>query len=138
MFPKTFLTAILILLFSANVRSQNPNTDADSPFGLFGLYEYHMDNPNITLSTANQYLLDVNIKGVQEMYFNADSVPSSIEIYSRIGSEGGIQPPDTFSVAYENALRQKITQWKNRIKYWEVQTEPSGLPPPYGMAVLCR
>ena len=106
----------------------------DSPFGIFGLYEWKLDSPKVaSVSDINNYLKDIGIKWVQEMYFTKElnEIPEGVYIYSRVGREGGNKPPDT-SEKYKEALREIIKKYKGKIKYWEVSTEPNGFSPPKG------
>ena len=106
----------------------------DSPFGIFGLYEWKLDSPKVaSVIDINNYLKDIGIKWVQEMYFTKElnEIPEGVYIYSRVGREGGNKPPDT-SEKYKEALRKVIKKYKGKIKYWEVSTEPNGFSPPMG------
>ena len=104
-----------------------------SPFGIFGPYQFILDSNEImTHEKINVYLADLGVKWVQEMPMGINNVPPSINIYSRVGREGGTTPPNVAYDKYKSALRKSIGRLKDRVKYWEVQTEPGGLPPPKG------
>jgi predicted transcriptional regulator with HTH domain len=109
----------------------------NSPFGIFGVYEWKLSGPKVknvaSVNDINNYLKDIGIKWLQEMHFTKElnNTPAGINIYSRIGGEGGNKPPNT-SKKYKEELRKVIKKYKGRIKYWEVGTEPSGFPPPMG------
>jgi RET, Cysteine Rich Domain len=100
----------------------------NSPFAIFGLYEWKLDTPNAaSVSDINNYLTDLGVKWVEEMYLTRDLIhtQTNINIYSRVGREGGNRPPETTG-KYEEELKKVINTYKERIKYWEVGTEPSG------------
>ena len=104
-----------------------------SPFGIFGPYQFMVDSREImNHEKINSYLLDLGVKWVQEMPMGIENVPSSINIYSRVGREGGARPPHVDYDLYKSELRKSLRQFKDRVKYWEVDTEPGGLPPPKG------
>lgn len=101
-----------------------------SPFGIFGPYQFILDSKEVmNYEKINAYLADLGVKWVQEMPRGISKVPPSINIYSRVGREGGVQPPNIDYDKYKSALRKSIRQYKERVKYWEVDTEPGGLPP---------
>ncbi len=105
----------------------------DSPFGIFGPYEFQMDSRDVmTKDKINGYLLDIGATWVQAMPMEIESVPAGISIYSRIGREGGVRPPDIDYGKYTAALRQHIEKLGNRVAYFEVETEPGGMKPPMG------
>ena len=104
-----------------------------SPFGIFGPYQFALDSKKImNRQKINAYLTDLGVKWVQEMPVGIKNVPPSIGIYSRVGREGGARPPGIDYDAYKGALRKTIERFKNRVKYWEVDTEPGGFGPPKG------
>jgi len=104
-----------------------------SPFGIFGPYQFMWDSQNVmTHGRINQYLLDLGITWVQEMPPGIGDVPESIHVYSRVGREAGTIPPKVDYPAYIKELRALIRQHHNRVKYWEIDTEPGGLSPPRG------
>ena len=104
-----------------------------SPFGIFGPYQFSLDSQKImNHEKINAYLTDLGVKWVQEMPVGINNVPESIGIYSRVGREGGARPPSIDYDAYKGALRKTIERFKNRVKYWEVDTEPGGFGPPKG------
>jgi len=113
---------------SANIKFSN----FESPFGIFGPYEYLLDSKDISIREVNSYLLDLGVTWVQEMPFNVKYIPRNINICSRLGREGGVRPPYIKIEHYKNALRQFIRKNKKRIVYYEIDTEPSGLKPPIG------
>jgi len=116
-------------------KTETPTSDfEDSPFGIFGPYESKGGSSQIVREELiNNYLKDLGVKWVQEMYFTKElrTIPAGINIYSRVGREGGSKPPST-TERYKEELRKVIRKYKHRIKYWEVGTEPSGFPPPMG------
>ncbi|MBI5789565.1 MAG: methyltransferase domain-containing protein [Candidatus Schekmanbacteria bacterium] len=103
-----------------------------SPFGSFGPYQFKLDSRDvITKDKVDEYLSELGVKWVQEMPKNIDDIPKTINVYSRVGAEGG-PPPNIDYQKYESGLQRLIAKHKSRIKYWEVYTEPGGLPPPKG------
>jgi hypothetical protein len=105
----------------------------DSPFGIFGPYQFKLDSSDVmTKDVINSYLLDVGATWVQVMPLDIESVPGKISIYSRVGREGGVQQPQIDYEKYKSALQHHIEKYRNRVKYYEVDTEPGGLKPPMG------
>lgn len=107
----------------------------DSPFGIFAPYiTVTLDRPRgISKSDINAYLNDLNVKWVQEMPRGdeLDSLlKSGLNVYSRALPASAVRP--TIPSNYEETLKQTIEQYKDKVKYWEVDTEPSGFPPPQG------
>lgn len=103
----------------------------DSPFGIFNPYTETIvvDRMNISRSEINQYLSDLGVKWVQEMPVpnstNIESVLQNIKVYSRlVAMEGGNQPPNV-SDEYKKAARDIVRRYKDRVKIWEVDTEPN-------------
>lgn len=105
----------------------------DSPFGIFAPYEIMFDEPaGATAQELNACLLDMGVSWVQELPVWLAELPPSINLYSRIGREGGVktsaEPDDKH---YAEALKDRIAKLKHRVKVYEVGTEPDG-PAPMG------
>ncbi|MBI3377973.1 MAG: hypothetical protein HY035_06200 [Nitrospirae bacterium] len=115
-----------------STKSITPNIKSQvSPFGVFNPYTETIvvDRMNISRSEINQYLGDLGVKWVQEMPVpnstNIESVPQNIKVYSRlVAMEGGNQPPNV-SEEYKKAARDIVRKYKDRVKIWEVDTEPN-------------
>jgi hypothetical protein len=138
------LLVTAVLLTSASCTSGDKR-NGESPFGIFGPFEYALDDP--TVATEEQIiacLTDLGVPWVQEMYFTAavPEIPQSINIYSRVGAEGGAASATCLALDdpawtgyeqnYASALRTTVAEWKDRIQYFEVATEPGGFEPPRG------
>ncbi len=106
----------------------------DSPFGIYGPYEIMFDDPvGATEQELNDYLLDMGVTWVQELPLWLAKLPTGINLYTRIGREGGTVPSANIDFdRYSKALREKIAKLKHRVKVYEVCTEPDGVPPPTG------
>ena len=88
--------------------------------------------PVVSKQDINQYLTDLQVPWVQEMVFNINELPGAVNVYSRVGREGGLTPPGNDLDSYARALRKFIVTSRHRVKYYEADTEPSGFPPPVG------
>lgn len=103
----------------------------ESPFGIFSPYggfetdKADFSNPQEIV----RYLQDLGVKWVQELPFskNLGAIPEEINIYTRIGREGGMRPGKEPDERYRQSLRESIRRNKGRIKYYEVDTEPDGV-----------
>ncbi|MCI4625185.1 MAG: hypothetical protein L3V56_04395 [Candidatus Magnetoovum sp. WYHC-5] len=104
----------------------------ETPFAVFGPYEYTMDTKTISRSTVNQYLKELGVQWVQEMPFDVDRLPINMNICSRVGREGGFEPPSGELASYEKALMASVNELKTKVKCYEIDTEESGLTPPNG------
>lgn len=103
----------------------------DSPFGIYGPYEIVFDNPlGATTEEINAYMLDLGVVWAQEPPFSLDKLPPSLSLYTRIGREGGTRPGTSDFSRYEEVLRKRIRHLKDRVKVYELGTEPDGVPPP--------
>lgn len=114
--------------------SSKPATE-DSPFGIYSPYgEFQLDGGTFaTPDDISGFLRDIDVAWVQELpFFNGfDALPNEMEIYSRVGREAGMSS-STISdpVVVENykaALAQTIRNKKDRVTFWEVDTEPDGV-----------
>jgi len=135
--PADLREAILSVSDASTVVKTLPYSDdaasMRSPFGIFGPYQFVLDSREImNHEKINGYLTDLGVKWVQEMPMGIKFVPDFINIYSRVGREGGSKPPNIDYETYKRALRQSIRENKGRVKYWEVDSEPGGLSPPMG------
>lgn len=101
----------------------------DSPFGFFNPYEVLISDPGAsTYSQINDYLKDLGVKWGQPMPAVSlldEFIKSGLNVYSRALPMPG-NPPN-FGSDYENNLRDLVKKYKNQIKYWEADTEPSGV-----------
>jgi hypothetical protein len=108
---------------------------AQSPFGIYSPYgEFSIDEGTFaTQDDITGYLQDIGVPWVQEfpIYAGFDAIPSTLSIYSRVGKEAGINSSniaDPNVVAnYKTAVTQRVGQYKDKVKYWEVDTEPDGI-----------
>ncbi|MEO5359275.1 MAG: hypothetical protein H7843_02375 [Nitrospirota bacterium] len=106
----------------------------DSPFGIFGPYEYWAaplsdklaSRDVISKEEINKLLADLGVAWVQEMAFELKNLPGNVNIYTRVGSSPHIPPPDINYDHYLPALKKQISLLKNRVKYYEIDTEPLG------------
>lgn len=111
-------------------------TDEDSPFGIFGPYEPLLDSSTrsfISKSEINNYLKDIGVKWIQEMPRGNnlyEVAKSGVNIYSR--ALPIFNTPPQIPEEYKTWLKKTIKQYKDKIKYWEADTEPSGFLPPIG------
>ncbi len=119
---------------TSGAQIQKTRTNCEySPFGIFGPYQFMLDSQAVmTHGRINHYLLDIGVSWVQEMPPGIKEVPESIHVYSRVGREAGAMPPEVDYAAYGRELHALIRQYRSRVKYWEIDTEPGGLPPPRG------
>ena len=106
-----------------------------SPFGIFSPYGEVLVVDKADFTSKNEisrYLRDIGVKWIQELPFiGFSNIPNGIEIYSRVGREAGmssntINDPSIVE-RYKAELREVIRKNKDRVKYWEVDTEPSGI-----------
>jgi hypothetical protein len=107
---------------------------ATSPFGIYSPYgEFSIDHG--TFATQNDltgYLQDIGVPWVQEfpVYAGFAAIPDTFSIYSRVGKEAGINSANitdpTVLANYKTAVAQRVGQYKDKVKYWEVDTEPDG------------
>ena len=111
----------------------------DSPFGIYSPYFENVvvDKTKISTSELNTYLKDIGVTWVQEVgkldINDVQYVPAEINVYSRITYyDSHKQENDYTSKAYQDEVRSIIKKYKDRVKVWEVDTEPSGLTPPDG------
>lgn len=111
----------------------------DSPFGIYSPYFENVvvDKTNISISQLNTYLKDIGVTWVQEVakldINDVQYVPEGINTYSRITYyDSRKQKNDYTSKAYQDEVRSIIKKYKDKVKVWEVDTEPSGLTPPDG------
>jgi len=106
---------------------------ADSPFGLFGPYEYRLNSKSaFSTEEINGHLQDIGIRWVQEMPSGVSQLPEEINIYSRVGREGGFRPLYGDIDRYKTDLRKALSTSLKKVKFIEIDTEPSGLRPPLG------
>ncbi|MCG6552742.1 MAG: hypothetical protein L7F77_10470 [Candidatus Magnetominusculus sp. LBB02] len=102
-------------------------TYKDSPFSILGPYEYWMNSREvISKEGVNSLLSDLGVKWVEEMPFERNNLPGNINIYTRVGVFPGISPPNIDYGRYLPLLKSQIESLKDRIKYYEIDTEPSG------------
>lgn len=110
----------------------------DSPFGFFNPYEILISDPKATThSKINDYLKDLGVKWTQPMPRVVggisdidEAIKSGVNLYSRALPIGRIERSDKapdIGSDYENNLRNLVRKYKNEIKYWEADTEPSGV-----------
>ncbi|MBI3753241.1 MAG: hypothetical protein HY266_04240 [Deltaproteobacteria bacterium] len=103
----------------------------DSPFGIYSPYgEFEIDRADFSNSQEiSGYLKDLGVKWVQELPFskNFGAIPEDINIYTRIGREGGMKPGKDLDEKYRQALKESIRSNKGYIRYYEVDTEPDGV-----------
>ncbi|MBE0684649.1 MAG: hypothetical protein IH585_01480 [Anaerolineaceae bacterium] len=113
----------------------NNEINQASPFGIYSPYgEFSLDKSEFaSQSDISEHLLDLGVKWVQEVsvYKGMGTIPLTINLYSRIGREGGMIPqkiddPNIIE-CYKTELSQTITNMGNRVKFWEVDTEPDGI-----------
>lgn len=132
-YPQKDIPIVAPLPVTALPQAPTDPIGRNSPFAIFGPYQFKLDQPTkMTYEQINSYLEDLGVAWVQEMPMEISRIPANINIYSRVGREGGALPPHIDYTTYLPALRQTISQCKGRVKYWEVDTEPGGLPPPMG------
>ncbi|MCG6552463.1 MAG: hypothetical protein L7F77_09055 [Candidatus Magnetominusculus sp. LBB02] len=104
----------------------NPIYD-DSPFGVLGPYEYWMSSRDVaSKEEINRMLSDLGVKWVEEMPFELKNLSGNINIYTRVGTFPGIFPPEIDYAKFEPLLKNQILSFKNRVKYYEIDTEPLG------------
>jgi hypothetical protein len=107
----------------------------DSPFGIFDPYEIFLDRPTfITRSDINEYLKDLGVKWVQAMpredIGELDMLAKTgINIYSRAIPFPHTRRRPEMPDAYKEYLRNLVKKYKDKIKYWEADTEPEGFTP---------
>jgi hypothetical protein len=123
---------------------------SNSPFGIYSPYgEFQLDGGAFATSEdISGYMQDLGVPWVQELplYAGFDSIPAAFNIYSRVGREAGINSSNitdpTVAANYKTAVAQRIGKYKDRVKYWEVDTEPDGVGGwrnnPQGYAVLLK
>ncbi|MBF0516968.1 MAG: hypothetical protein HQK97_07605 [Nitrospirae bacterium] len=100
---------------------------ADSPFGILGPYEYWMASPEVASKEAiNTMLLDLGAKWVAELPFELKNLPRDINIYTRVGTFPGLFPPNIDYDRYIPLLKNQVASFKDRVKYYEIDTEPLG------------
>ena len=107
----------------------------NSPFGIYSPYgEFQLDGGTFaTTDDISGYMQDLDVPWVQELplYAGFDSIPAAFNIYSRVGREAGINSSNitdpTVAANYKTAVAQRIGKYKDRVKYWEVDTEPDGV-----------
>lgn len=112
-----------------------PSSSNDSPFGIYSPYgEFKLDGSTFaTNAEISGYLQDINAKWVQEMttFKEFGEIPANFNIYSRIGREGGMSSDRINNSAivgkYKSELTSVINSKKDKVKYWEVDTEPDGV-----------
>lgn len=111
----------------------------DSPFGIYSPYFENVvvDKTNISIAQLNTYLKDIGVKWVQEVakldLDDVQYVPQGINTYSRITYYDSRKPINNYnSKAYQDEVRSIIKKYKDKVKVWEVDTEPSGQVPPDG------
>ncbi|HRG99972.1 MAG TPA: hypothetical protein PLR99_27190 [Polyangiaceae bacterium] len=106
-----------------------------SPFGVFGLYEFMLDGvpAGVSRTTAADHFTALGAKWVQEMPTELSALPPRAAGYTRIGKEGAYNHGGDLT-AYRAALQTFVAQNKERVKLYEVDTEPSGAPAPVGWA----
>jgi hypothetical protein len=135
-----FLIALSLGMLFACSKSGNDSASAvtaqeQSPFAIYSPYgEFQLDGGTFATSEdISGYLQDIGVAWVQELPFYAgfDSIPGALNIYSRVGKEAGINSSnitDPIVVAnYKAAVAERVAQYKNRVKFWEVDTEPDGV-----------
>lgn len=109
---------------------------SSNPFGIFAPYNEAIvvDKVNITRQKLNEYLNDLGVNWIQEMPIenSIESAPQNINVYSRIVYYLGQVRAPYNSESYKSEVRQTIKKYKDRVKYWEADTEPGGLAPPDG------
>lgn len=110
----------------------------NSPFGFFNPYEVLIGDPGAsTHSKINEYLKDLGVKWAQPMPRVVggisdidEAIKSGVNLYSRALPIGRIErsgkAPD-FGSDYEQKLKELVKKYNNEIKYWEADTEPSGV-----------
>lgn len=107
----------------------------DSPLGIFNPYEVFLDRPTfITRSDINEYLKDLGVKWVQAMpredIGELDMLAKTgINIYSRAIPFPHTRRRPEMPDAYKEYLRNLVKKYKDKIKYWEADTEPEGFTP---------
>lgn len=106
----------------------------ESPFGIYSPYGEFLNDRGTyaTIGDIFAYLQDIGIAWMQELPFVMyDGIPQAFQLYSRVGREGGMQPSriwdTTYRAQYQAALRQSVRNNRDRVKYWEVDTEPDGI-----------
>ncbi|MBF0457290.1 MAG: hypothetical protein HQK99_05280 [Nitrospirae bacterium] len=120
----------------AVIQAGDPNTPLagavntlynDSPFGILGPYEYWMSSPEvISKEEINGLMSDLGVKWVAEMPFELKNLAGDMNIYTRVGTFPGMLPPDIDYGRYLPLLKNQIASFKNRVKYYEIDTEPLG------------
>ncbi|MBF0457289.1 MAG: hypothetical protein HQK99_05275 [Nitrospirae bacterium] len=108
-----------------------------SPFGILGPYEYWSNSPKvISKADINSLMTDLGVKWVDELPFDLPNLTSDMNAYTRVGSTSGITPPNIDYSRYVPLLNNQISSLKDRVKYYEIDTEPvGGLSPWSGNAV---
>jgi hypothetical protein len=107
----------------------------DSPFGIFDPYEVFLDRPTfITRVGINDYLKDLGVKWVQAMpREDTDELDifanAGFNVYSRAISLRTSDCPQKMNARYQENLKNLIKKYKDKVKYWEVDTEEEGYLP---------
>lgn len=129
-----FLLSVLCGAWLAPLGMAQPLALQDSPFGVYSPYGEFLNDKGTyaTIDDISAYLQDIGVAWVQELPFvRYDDIPQASQLYSRVGREGGMQPSriwdTTYRAQYQTALRQSVRNNKDRVKYWEVDTEPDGI-----------
>jgi hypothetical protein len=114
---------------------QSQSAAAQSPFGIYAPYgEFYIDQGTFaTQDDITGDVRDIGVSWVQEfpVYDGFDAIPNTLSLYSRVGKEAGINSSNisdpTVVANYSTAVAQRVSQYKNRVKFWEVGTEPDGV-----------
>ena len=123
---------------SASQLKSQEQISQDSPFGFFNPYEILISDPEATThSKINDYLKDLGVKWMQPMPRVKDGISdidealkSNVNLYSRALPIGRIERSEKapyIGPDYEIKLKELVKKYKNEIKYWEADTEPSGV-----------
>ncbi len=127
---------VMITATSGSVSGSSTLTvTPNSPFGIYSPYgEFQRDGGTFaTTEDISGYLQDIGVPWVQELplYAGFDSIPAAFNIYSRVGKEAGINSSNITNpiivANYKTAVAQRVGKYKDRVKYWEVDTEPDGV-----------
>lgn len=112
----------------ASALASTGNTAYDgSPFGILGPYEYWPNSSDvISKADINSLMSDLGVKWVDDLPFDLVSLASDMNAYTRVGSTRGVTPPNIDYTRYVPLLNNQISSLKDRVKYYEIDTEPVG------------